>query len=242
VAVSYSRILQDSSLAYVVQGGEAGPLLQDLGRSSGVANTYEALKKAIADERLAKVTASSQGVPVSYTLNYLTSREDASMGFMSAYNQKTCVTTPKPYASFNLLVTCIDDEARITLTDPNGRESLVYDGSQVPNAFALDDFIPTDQRDATFTLRLQDYNIAGPSCLDFQLARTDFPQGQARRQALDSTGRMMVDITTPNIRIYPPPPPSPQVHTSGSWAVGWISDYRIRINRRSGEVTVIQGN
>jgi hypothetical protein len=41
--------------------------------------------------------------------------------------------------------------------------------------------------------------------------------------------------------IIPPPPPKPAVDVSGQWGiVGNVVDYKIRLNRGTGEVTVVQ--
>jgi hypothetical protein len=241
--ISASQILRESTVSYVVQGGDAIPALDAVGGSAGVADLYEALRKTMADARLAQVTEFSRGVPVSSTVSYLVDRSNAGMGFATEYIATSCTLfKPKPYASFQLLLYGVDDSVKATLLDSSNQSTLVYEGSGPPRYFDLDAFIPEARKDESFVLRLEVYNIAGPSGLNFLLSRRDRVEGQTRLMALQSDGRGLVPYQPVNPRIYPPPLPSPMVSTGGSWSVGWIVDYRVRINRSTGEMTVIQGN
>ncbi len=241
--VTASQILRESTVSYVVQGGDAIPALDAIGGGGGVADLYEALRKTMADARLAQVTEFSRGVPVSSTVSYLVDRSNAGMGFATEYIATSCTLfKPKPYASFQLLLHGVDDSVKATLLDSSNQATLIYEGGGLPRYIDLDAFIPEARKDESFVLRLELYNIAGPSGLNFLLSRRDRVEGQPRLMALQSDGRSLVPYYPDNSRIYPPPVPRPMVSTGGSWAAGWIVDYRVRINRSTGEMTVIQGN
>ncbi len=240
--VTYSQILQQSNASYSVFGGDALAALGPTGQISGIQNLFEALKTAITDAKTSAVSQFSRGLPISYSLSYLTSRESASLGFGTTFNQTNCVTTPKQYASFNLKIMCIDDFANVTLIDRNNNETQVFNGGlpgNVTQYFPLDALMEQYRND-NYTLKLSLYNACGPSCLDFQLTRTMF-QPSINITALNGQTGNMEPTSNMSLRILPPPPPYPVVNAAGSWACGNIVDYRIRLNRFSGDVTVTQG-
>jgi len=240
--MTYSQILQGSTFSAFVQGANSEATKTAIDAINASPNKYEAVKKLFEETKSTLVSDWSGGVPVKYTISYLTNRATASMGFAATYNRRDCVVTPKKYASFSLNIFGIDDSLNVTLKGPSGNEIQVYSGSSTPRYFNLDDFIPQDQLDANFELRLLLYNIAGPSNLKFQLRRMQFVPNISY-SALNGQTLAMEPLQMMATRelIIPPPPPKPAVDVSAQWGLaGNVIDYRIRLNRGTGEVTVTQ--
>ena len=89
----------------------------------------------------------------------------------------------------------------------------------------LDAFLP--QKDEDVTVRILEYNVAGPWCSNFKFKR---------------------QFTNPDTKVmevlYLQPDGSlaareAEIKRSGGWLVGNQSDYRIRVNRATGNVLVI---
>lgn len=239
VSVPHETILQNSTISYFVIGGDAIATLGSIGTIGGISNIYEALKNAITTAKLAQLSQFSKGVPISYSLSYLTSRAPASLGFATDFNVKSCTVVPRQVSSFSLSILGVDNNANVTISDENGQnERTVYTGGNTPDyrASPLDFFMPNV--DQTYILQLILNNDAGPSGLDFQLTRRSYDPSTFT--GLDNRTGTMVEIG-PVPRIFPPPPPYPVVHIGGSWNIGEVARYRIRLNRGNGEVTVIQG-
>jgi len=232
--VPFSKILQESTVSYFIQGGDALATLGRVGQISNVGDMYSAIKKAITDAKVAQLTDLSKGLPVTYSLSYLGNRAPASLGFATTSYRTQCHTKPKEYASFAVNVACVDDEARISLIGPNGQEQQIWNGGHLPAFVPLSDLVFPKSKD-NYTLRLQMRNTAGPSCLHFQLIRFDAKTG-AKWGLDNNTGRM-----APMPNVSGPAALSPLVATGGSWAVGWTVDYRIQLNRSTGAVSVTQG-
>lgn len=245
-SVTYSEILGKSKYTYYVLGGDAAANLGSIGEINGDANLYDALKRTITDPKLAEVTQVSKGLPVRYTASYLTDQSMAVQGFGSSYNSKSCSQTPKKYASFNLTITCIDDGADVTLIAPDGKEIPVFSGggNSTPSSIPLDGFMAA-HKDDVYTLKLTLYNKLADACLDFQLTRLQY-EPSISLTGLDGGTRNMVELPPmfPRPRLTNPPPPPlptfPLVQFRDWGPVGVIFDYRIRLNRATGEVTVIK--
>jgi len=232
-SVSYSQILQSSTFSGFAQGGNQAEMKNLISQVNTAANKYEAVKNILQGIKSKHVSDLSGAVPIKYSAMYLTNRSSASMGFAADYNRKDCVTTPKKYTSFTLDIFHIDDHAKITLIGPNGQEILIYEGTRAPNFFDIDNFIPDNQKDSDFTLRLQLYNVAGPSGLVFALKRV-MTEPAYSHTILNRETRKMDPVPGGNL------PDKYKVYGGGSWRVGWIADSQIRINRSTGAVTVIQ--
>jgi len=230
VPISYKRILQESTVSYFVQGGEALATLGHVGQISGVGDMYAAIKKAIADAKVAQLTDLSKGLPVSYSLRYLASGEPPLMGFATSFYETQCSTQSKQFYSFTLNLLCIDKSARITAIGPSGHEEDVWSGNgPLPKYINLDEPQFPKSKDS-YILRLQLFNNLGSNCLDFQLLRSA-PGSLVSPFVLDdATGRIEKH------------PKKNVINAGASWGrAGWISDYRIQLNRSSGAVSVTQG-
>jgi hypothetical protein len=168
---TFSQVLQGSQFAIFAQGGDTAETKQMKDQFLQSSNKFEAIKTILSQIKKVNITNIKQGAPIRYTMNYLSTRETASMGFSSAYYRKECTESKKTLSSFRLNINCIDDRAKVTLHGPNG-DHTIFEGDGTPRSFNIDNFIPDSLSDKDFELEVQVYNIAGPSCLRFQVNRT----------------------------------------------------------------------
>lgn len=234
---SYRDILARASASYYVSGGDSISTLGPLGAISDAGNLYDKIKKVIADEKNAQVTKLTKGRPVAYTVNYLTSRSTATMRFATNSNRTSCTLVKKELASFEMTITCRDDDINVRLFAPNGSEIPVFRGrGQIPPNMDVSGLM-TEKGDVNYVLSVALWNDAGPSCADFILRRVY----QGRETYLNGDSQMVPRPTggMPGTRLLTLGP-IPYVHTGGSWYREWISDARWRINRFTGAVSRIQ--
>jgi len=230
--VMLSQILSESRASYYIQGGDAIAALGNVGQISGVANLYEAIKNVIADARLAQVTDFSHGVPVRYTLNYLTDNQVAKMGFAAAFNVKTCETIAFKAPSFWIDIRHVDDNATFELQGPYDQKIKVYDNrNDVPVRIDLLNYpgLPANFRDGPITLRVTLYNAGGPAGIKFQFGRQTFGPNGFISGLEDKTGNM---VRAPS----PETAPFVDIGEELGWWTGNRIDYQIRFDPKTGDV------
>jgi hypothetical protein len=229
---SYQSVMANTSVAYFVMGGDAVTALTPI-TAEDPAKMYDAVKKVIADHSSAEVGSANRGLPVAYSINYLTNRAPASMGYATSYDRTDCAIIPTAYYSFAMEQTCVDDNVAVSViesvVDSSDKESPIvnmgagFSGREFIN---LDQFLP--QKDQNVKLRIKAYNVAGPWCSNFKLTRTfkNPETGVFETLYLQPDGRLGAAET--------------EIARSGGWLVGTQSDYRILLNRATGTVQVLQ--
>jgi hypothetical protein len=109
------QVMSKTTMYYYVRGGDAGLALAPIGDSNGTTDMFNAIKAFLADPAAANFSASSPGVPISYTLKYLKSRQVAQMSYNVVYDRKDCTDVSGNKASFSVEISDIDDSATIEL-------------------------------------------------------------------------------------------------------------------------------
>jgi hypothetical protein len=225
---SYQSVMANTSVAYFVMGGDAVTALTPI-TADDPAKMYDAVKQVIANHASAEVGAANRGLPVAYSINYLTNRAPASMGYATSYDRTDCTIIPTAFYSYAMEQTCVDDSVTVSVIDNTDKESPVvnmgagFSGREFVN---LDQFLP--QKDQDVKLRIQAYNIAGPWCSNYKLTRTfKNPQtGVFETLYLQPDGRLGASDA--------------EITRGGDWLVGTRSDQRILLNRATGTVQVLQ--
>ena len=105
------EIMSKTNIYYHVIGGDAGLALKPIDTVSPE-QMYAAVKNFIADKEAARFSASNPGVPIAYTLRYLSTRDVARMSYSVTYGHQDCEAVLKALADVTVTfdtVHIIDD-------------------------------------------------------------------------------------------------------------------------------------
>lgn len=89
--LSAQEIMSRTKVVYQVLGGDAGLMLEPINTASPQ-EMFESVKEAIANKEVANFGPNSPGVPIAYTLRYLSTRQIARMSYSVTYGKKECTT------------------------------------------------------------------------------------------------------------------------------------------------------
>jgi len=245
--LTYSKILQDPyTIFYPKIRGVSDPVLanQILNLNTSP-NKFAALKNILQLVKSKLISTADKGVPIKYTVSYLSNRATATMGFATAYARRSCGTALPGHASFRLNLFS-NHCAEISLIGQNKQVVPVYKGSSAPRSFNLDDYLPDNQREGSFTVSIKANGVCGPA---FQFIRSQAVSGH-NKFALLNNNSQWVDgnssgvtpeqwNTYANTGAFPKPT---QYNSVNTILAGFKSfDYRIQFNTQTGEAKVIQG-
>lgn len=152
--LTYQSVMSKTSVAYVVRGGSASSALAAVD-SATPDEMYEAVKAAIADAKAAEFSLSSPGVPISYTLRYLTDNSKAMTSYATTYDRRDCRTYPAHDYNYRLKIINPVSRAWVNLdTDSEFTNTGVIAGPYKGGNHNLDLNSHLDMHDHTLILKV----------------------------------------------------------------------------------------
>lgn len=105
--LDYKEVMSRTTINYMPIGGSAPAALKVID-SANPNEMYDAVKSFIAQRDIASYSASTPGVPIAYTLRYLSDRSPARMSYSVTYDRKACKTELKAKATATVQFTKVD--------------------------------------------------------------------------------------------------------------------------------------
>lgn len=166
--MSYEKAMKNTEIAYFAFGGSAK-------ESTGVIDAktpgemFNKVKALMASETTSEVGANTRGSPIAYSINFLATREPASIGYATSYDKTECEIVPTGYFSYEIGMKCIDDSVTVTVADLSAKG--LKDEMQFGKPITVDLDVFMKPEDKFYEVTVQEYNIAGPWCSDFHVKR-----------------------------------------------------------------------
>ena len=113
-SMTYKDVMKNTSITYIVRGGDAGLALEPL-KNASPDEMYDKIKEFLANRNAATWSPQNPGIPVAYTLRYLYDRTVAMKGMSTTYNRRDCKTIAAEAYRFRLEVDNIDDDVYVWL-------------------------------------------------------------------------------------------------------------------------------
>lgn len=139
--MSYKDVMKNTSITYVVRGGDAGLALGPL-QSATPDQMYDAIRTLLANPAAATWSAQNPGIPVAYTLRRLDNRQVAMKGLSTTYDQRDCHTVGAAQYQFRLAVNDINNDVTALV---DGRTVFYHKGGAFNEL--VNPWIPADGRD-----------------------------------------------------------------------------------------------
>ncbi|MBN1346067.1 MAG: thiol-activated cytolysin family protein [Phycisphaerae bacterium] len=122
--VTYEDVMQNTSITYVVRGGPADLALQAM-QGQTLDKVFQNVKDYIANKNAADWSFSSPGLPVAFTVNYLSDRTVAAKALMTSYTNHDCTLHSAEMYHFAVEFDWVDDDAYAYLdTNPDSGGNL----------------------------------------------------------------------------------------------------------------------
>jgi hypothetical protein len=159
--MSYKDIMKNTSVSYIVRGGDAGLALAPL-KNASPDEMYDKIKDVLATRDAATWSAQNPGIPVAYTLRYLDDRTVAMKGLATTYDQRDCRTIAAQAYQYRLEVDDIDDDVYVWVDAETDAMRKYYTNARSMRA-DLNPWIPADNRDHTIIIKLGNGGCYGTS-------------------------------------------------------------------------------
>lgn len=160
--MSYKNIMSQTSITYIVRGGDAGLALAPI-NSASPDQMYDKIKEFLANRNAATFSSSNPGIPVAYTLRYLDDRTVAMKGLTTSYDKHDCRTIPAEDYQFSMKLSQIDDDVHVYLDSETAAMQKGYTNT-ITFEGDITSWLP-DDNDHIIIIKVGNYGGYNTSCV-----------------------------------------------------------------------------